>query len=40
MFCYFGKYPNDSVISWIQLLMNSKDKVYFAMLFTLRERWG
>ena len=28
---------SDSDISWISPQMNSKDGVYFAMLFTLRE---
>jgi hypothetical protein len=40
MYCYYGQYHSDNAISGIQLLVDSKDIVYFAVLFTLRERWG
>ena len=35
MDCDNYKYLNDSTISWISPQVNSKDGVYFAMLFTL-----
>ena len=38
MCCYYIQYHCDGAISWIQLLVNSKEKAYFAVLFTLRER--
>ena len=31
------QYRSDSAIAWIFLQVNSKDGVFFAMLFTLRE---
>jgi hypothetical protein len=31
MFCYYFKYFINSVISWIQFPMNSKDNVYFLL---------
>jgi len=37
MICYYIQYRHDSAISWISPQVNSKDGVYFAMLFTLRE---
>ena len=37
MSCYYIQYRIDSVISWIFPQVNSKDGIYFAMLFTLRE---
>ena len=42
MGCYYIKYHSDSAVSWIYHLVNSKDEVYFPMLFTLRllQRWG
>ena len=36
MSCYYTQYHSDNAISWIPLLVNSKDGIYFAMLFTLR----
>ena len=40
MTCYYIENCIDSAISWIFPQVNSKDGIYFAMLFTLRERWG
>jgi len=37
MSCYYIEYSIDSDIFWIFPQVNSKDGVYFAMLFTLRE---
>ncbi len=37
MFCDYIEYHIDSPISWIYPHVDSKDVVYFAMLFTLRE---
>ena len=37
MVCYYNRYHGVNVILWISLLVNSKDKVEFAMLFTLLE---
>ena len=37
MVCYYNRYHGVNVIFWISLLVNSKDKVDFAMLFTLQE---
>jgi len=31
---FYNQYHSDSTISWIYLWVNSKDDVYFAMLFT------
>jgi len=38
MICYYNQYCRNGAISWIFPQVNSKDVVYFAMLFTLRER--
>ena len=37
MNCYYNEYHYASAIFWTQLLVNSKDGIYFTMLFTLRE---
>jgi len=37
MIRYYTKYRCDSVVSWTSPLVNSKDNIDFAMLFTLRE---
>jgi len=37
MICYYREYHVDNGAFWMQPLVNSKDRVYFAMLFTLRE---
>jgi hypothetical protein len=36
MICYYNRYHGVNIIFWISLLVNSKDKVDFAMLLTLR----
>lgn len=40
--CYYNPYYSESTSFWISPLVNSKEGVYFAMLFTLRllQRWG
>ena len=35
--CNNSQYHSDSAIFWISLQVNSKDGIYFAILFTLRE---
>jgi hypothetical protein len=35
MVCYYTRYHSESTIFWISPLVNSKDGVDFAMLFTL-----
>jgi len=37
MVCYYIRYHIESTIFWISPLVDSKDGVDFAMLFTLRE---
>jgi hypothetical protein len=37
MVSYYIRYNSESTILWISPLVNSKDGVDFAMLFTLRE---
>ena len=37
MICYYTKYRCDSVVPWRSPIVNSKDNIDFAMLFTLRE---
>ncbi len=36
MIHYYTKYRCDSVVSWTFPLMNSKENIDFAMVFTLR----
>ena len=42
MSCYYIQYRSDNAMPWAFSQVNSKDGVYFAMLFTLRllQRWG
>ena len=37
MICYYSQYNSENTISWIPPIVNSKDWVDFAKLFTLRE---
>jgi len=37
MNCYYNQYCRNETIVWIFPQVNSKDDVYFAMLFILRE---
>ena len=38
MVCYYSQYHSEDTIFWISQIVNSKDGVDFAMLFTLKTK--
>ena len=38
--CYYSQYHSASAISWMPLIVNSKDGIYFVLLFTLTCLWN